>query len=124
MKKCNICGDNKVYLVKNSFGWRWVCTTCKAYVGCHKGTQVPLGTMADNTLRKYRQQAHFYFDYMWKIKKQNGDYLARKKGYAWLSKQLDIPIVKTHIGMFDKKQCEKVIKICKKYYGRFGIVNG
>ena len=33
--------------------------------------------------------------------------------YAWLAKQLDIPVVDSHIGYFDLEQLRKVYKILK-----------
>ena len=42
-------------------------------------------------------------------------YEARTLGYRWLSGQMGTPIELTHIGMFDEKQCKKVIQICEKY---------
>lgn len=40
--------------------------------------------------------------------------MIRNKLYKSLSIYLDIPIAKTHIGMFDKKLCEKVIEFVRE----------
>ena len=94
----------------------WACMPCKAWVGCHPGTQMPLGRLADAELRTAKQAAHNAFDPLWKGKirrdgcsKRN----ARGAGYAWLAKQLGIPGEDCHIGMFDVETCRRVAEICR-----------
>ena len=38
----------------------------------------------------------------------------RHQAYKWLSDQLGIPPEYTHIGMFKKETCQKVVKLCKE----------
>jgi len=87
----------------------WVCDPCGARVGCHKGTDSPLGTMANHELRTFRQQAHTAFDPKWR--KTNKP---RSKAYAWLAKKMRISTSNCHIGSFNIEQCKQVIRICQR----------
>lgn len=120
MKKCPYCGAD--VLIKDAsfvyqhtakakqWGKIWVCSNypkCDAYVGCHKGTEIPLGRLANARLRTLKKEAHKQFDPIWK-----SGFMSRKRAYEWLSDMLDMDIEDCHIGMFDIKQCQEVIHIC------------
>lgn len=96
----------------------WRCE-CGAYVGCHPGTRVPLGTPADQPLRRARQALHnrrvdpiwmtadglpFYKpesdQARWQIRRT-----ARSRLYAFLATKLGISEDECHIGMFDMERC-------------------
>lgn len=124
---CDYCGekaelvDSKV-IYGRSYGHKvWLCRKCMAYVGCHKGTDKPLGRLANAELRYWKRRAHDAFDPLWKYGRFRG---YRNAAYAWLAQKMGIPVEKTHIGMFDVAQCKKVIEIIKndtyggKNYGR------
>lgn len=126
MKKviCDYCGSRAKLVDSNviygrSYGKIYLCEKCGAYVGVHKGTDVPLGRLANAELRYWKMQAHAAFDPLWKYGKFKG---FRKVAYGWLSDQLSLPPEKTHIGMFDVDQCKKVIEVCnaerRKPYGK------
>jgi hypothetical protein len=83
------------------------CAPCKAYVGCHKGTPRPLGTLADAELRRLRLEAHMAFDPIWKDSN-----VTRTAAYKWLSNQLGITPDECHIGKFDLRMCERAIAVC------------
>lgn len=85
----------------------YVCFQCKAYVGCHPGTDKPLGRLANAELRKAKQAAHAAFDPMWREKK-----MKRQNAYAWLADKLNINRNECHIGMMDEQTCRKVVEIC------------
>jgi hypothetical protein len=40
----------------------WQCAPCGAHVGCHPGTDKPLGTLAKARLRRLRHECHVVFD--------------------------------------------------------------
>jgi len=80
-----------------------------AYVGCHKGTSVPLGRLADTELRQWKSAAHRAFDPIWRPKLGEKQ-MSRKKAYAWLARQLNIPKKECHIGMFDITLCAQTVK--------------
>ncbi|MFW9872545.1 MAG: zinc-finger-containing protein [Candidatus Thorarchaeota archaeon] len=89
----------------------WLCKDCYAYVGCHKGTDKPLGRLADKELRYWKKKAHAVFDPFWKTGR-----IKRREAYKRLAKKLDIPFKKCHIGKFDIEMCKKVVDLCKGYY--------
>lgn len=112
---CDYCGS-QAELVKGDviYHYRpdlydlnfWWCKNCDAYVGCHKGTDKPLGRLANAELRKWKSKVHRMFDPKWK----NGN-LTRADAYKWLAKKMAIEINQCHIGMFDILRCKKAIKI-------------
>lgn len=83
----------------------WLCDGCEAYVGCHPGTQTPLGSPANKETRKARNAAHAAFDPIWKGKKRG-----RAQAYALLAKKLGLHPDRCHIGYFDTRMCEQVLK--------------
>ena len=117
---CSYCGQltklvqgSKIYKVHNkpySKKYFYHCQDCDAYVGCHRGTDKPLGTIANNRLRKLRKSCHDSFDKIWKNK-----HLSRSKAYKWLASELNIPTKQCHIGMFDEEMCMIAIEKSNQY---------
>jgi hypothetical protein len=96
------------------------CVPCDAWVGCHTGTDNPLGRLANAELRAAKQAAHAAFDPLWKAKRDRQGIKqksARGAGYRWLADQLGVPYEHCHIGMFDVEQCRRVIELCAPYRG-------
>ena len=90
-----------------SEGMVYACSNypdCDTYVGCHPGTDRPLGTMAGQSLRSVRVKAHRAFDWAWKSKR-----LSRTEAYGLMADILELPDRLSHIAMLDKDQCRKVI---------------
>lgn len=112
--KCPYCGatskvadDTVIY--GHHYGYIYLCSNwpkCDAFVGIHKGTSRPKGTLANAELREARKAAHYWFDQLW----QSGK-IKRKDAYQFLADVLRIPVNKCHIGMFDLKQCKNVVDI-------------
>lgn len=86
----------------------YVCDPCKAWVGCHRGTDNPLGRLANAELRQAKSAAHSVFDQIWKR-----GLMPRYKAYSWLADQLGIDREDCHIGMFDVDTCERVVLISR-----------
>lgn len=113
--KCPYCNSDTKFMDSKkiygkSYGMVWACINypkCDAFVGVHKGTNKPLGRLANAELREYKKKAHAAFDPLWK----DGG-MKRIEAYGWLSKQLELPMDETHIGMFDIDMCKKVITVC------------
>jgi hypothetical protein len=80
------------------------CRPCNAHVGCHKHSWKPLGSLANEELRKERSRTHQVFDALWK---NVGDY-TRSQAYAWMADLLGTEKSKTHIGMLTIAQCRTV----------------
>lgn len=113
---CPYCGNQAEYIDSEaiygrSYGMVYLCRPCDAYVGVHKGTDKPLGRLANAKLRRWKQAAHAAFDPLW----QTGPYRGkRNKAYRWLAEQMGLPVKETHIGMLDVDKCKRVIQICEK----------
>lgn len=86
------------------------CAPCKAYVGCHKNSDKPLGRLANAELRAAKSAAHIAFDPLWKDGHMN-----RTEAYIWLAKNMEIHRDTCHIGMFDLEQCAKVVALVNEY---------
>lgn len=119
---CPYCGNKPVLkdsieIYGQSYGLIWHCEPCGAYVGVHKGTEVPLGRLANGVLREYKKQAHAAFDVIWqhKISRSMSKKVARGETYNWLAEQMGMEPKDCHIGMFDENQCVEVIKICSQF---------
>jgi hypothetical protein len=114
---CPYCGKdaqltNSTVLYGKDYGWVWVCKCVEgwAYVGCHRSTKHPLGTLANHELREARKRAHAAFDPLWK-----DGLMSRSAAYRWLSSELGIAKENCHIACFDLERCELVIKAVDKY---------
>jgi hypothetical protein len=95
---------DSIYIYRyRSYGKMWICYRCDAHVGCHKGTDKPLGTLANAELKKARQLTHKEFDRLWKKK-----HFTRTESYKMLADFLGITKDKCHIGMFDIETCREV----------------
>lgn len=116
--KCDYCRDpatlvkgKKIYPHRPDLYelFFWECEPCKAYVGTHKNNpkHKRLGRLANAELRQAKKRAHFAFDPLWR----RGD-MNRREAYKWISEELQILPRYCHIGMFNLKQCKKLIKIC------------
>jgi hypothetical protein len=86
------------------------CQNCNARVGCHKGTNRPLGNVANEVLRLKRMETHQVFDAFW-----SSHGMSRTQGYKWLASQMNLSETRTHIGGFEMDQCQQVIDLCRKY---------
>lgn len=118
-KECHYCGGD-VRLVNNkeiyggqSYGvWplAYLCGKCKAYVGVHRNTHIPMGYLADGPTREARIQAKNAFNPMWI---NHG--MRRTEAYKWLADKMGILKEQCHIGMFDVESCNEVIKHVQEY---------
>jgi hypothetical protein len=85
----------------------WTCG-CGAYVGCHPGTENPLGYPAGPEARKARNAAHAAFDPIWRSKQ-----MTRSEAYKWLASELGQSASKTHISWMDEPTARRVVKLCE-----------
>lgn len=106
------------------YGPIYLCRPCNAWVGCHVGTTLPLGRLADAVLRTWKTRAHDAFDPIWQgavdaaftrhgffPKGVKARY--RSAAYGALAGLLGIPKPDCHIGMFDVDTCRRVIELCE-----------
>lgn len=114
---CDYCGhraelvDDAVIYGRSYGHTAYLCRSCGAYVGCHGRSDKPLGRLANAQLRRWKMAAHAAFDPLWK----RGPFRGRRRAaYAWLAEKMALPVEKTHIGMFDERQCQQVIEIIRQ----------
>jgi hypothetical protein len=113
---CPVCGSKPVLNSREAVGYGgqgsgkvWTCSNwpdCDTYVGCHRKTTIPLGTLADGELRSLRKRAHNAFDWSWK---KGG--MTRDGAYGLLMEELGLEENEAHIGMMDQEQCRQTIRI-------------
>ena len=122
---CRYCGSPVVYTSNAEIygkeygtGKCYLCRNCRAFVGVHPGTDTPLGTLANEELREWRKEAHFWFDRIWKKPTR---ITTRYNAYGYLAKKMGLPREETHIGMFEIEQCKKVIEFSKERMQRNGV---
>lgn len=95
-------------------GYLYVCDRypkCDSYVGAHKKTKLPMGTLANGDLRNKRIQAHKAFDWMWKY-----GLMTKWQAYKWMQGKLDLSDEQAHIAMFSEYMCDRLIAECNKAY--------
>ena len=116
--KCPFCGNHAKLVGGDAiyphrpdlFAKRfYLCESCDAYVGCHGNTVIPLGTLANEPLRRARNRAHTAFDPLWKLGEMRcGD------AYGWLAEKLGISKKETHIALFTETQCLDVVNAVRE----------
>ncbi len=89
---------------------------CDAYVGVHKDSKRPMGTLANGDLRNKRIQAHKVFDKMWK-----SGLMTKWQAYKWLQGKFALNEKQAHIAMFSEYMCDQLINICNEVYKNLNI---
>lgn len=117
---CNVCGTAAVNPIGNhaiygrpygDWPYIYLCLECKAYVGIHPETDLPLGTLADSDTRDMRKAAKSLF------LKINQRHFKRKrdKSYAWLAEKMGIDRSVCHFAMFDYDRAFQALEICNDF---------
>ena len=108
--EAELVGGSAVYPHRKDLASKcfWMCKPCDAYVGCHPGTDKPLGRLANSELRRWKMLAHSKFDPLWR----SGS-MSRSEAYSQLSKALGIPRSAAHIGMCDVEQWTGVVDVMR-----------
>jgi hypothetical protein len=117
--KCPYCGAHadlrpaSVVYGGGADGWLWVCArypACDSYVGVHKKTREPLGTLADNALRYKRITTHRAFNRLW----EDG-FMSRNKAYVWMQSIFGLNRDQAHIAMFSEYMCDELTAACAQF---------
>lgn len=117
---CDNCGSINIEQTKNDriygriFGeWPeiYYCNDCRAAVGCHPNTLIPLGRMADRATRQLRKKLHDSFDPIWK-----SGLMSRSQAYYWLANELRISHDDCHVSWLSKELLKRAVEICRMYF--------
>lgn len=91
----------------------YVCShwpECDAYVSAHKKSRLPMGTLANSSLRHKRILAHRALANL-----QVSHKMEKWAAYLWLQGKLGLTDSQTHIGLFSEQMCEQVIALCRQH---------
>lgn len=94
------------------YGKIWLCSNypkCDSFVGVHKDTDKPLGTMANKLTRWWRKKTHESIDWLWKDK-----VMSRKNVYYAIKNLMNMTEDQAHIGKFTADQCKELIRVFKE----------
>lgn len=110
--RCPYCHIDTEYVDSSvvygkSYGMIYRCPRCGAFVGTHKGTKIPLGTPANEELRKLRKDTHGIFDVIWQSGQMSRTQLYKKAAEAFNVKEL-------HIGNLNLQGCLQLIEFAQK----------
>ena len=116
--KCPYCGRMAVlksaafvYGDKAIEEYVYVCSgypNCDSYVGVHRGSLKPKGTLANGDLRNMRIQAHKLFSQFW----ANG-IMTKKQAYHWIQDRFALTEDQAHIGNFSEYMCGQLMDECR-----------
>lgn len=114
-KTAQLVGGDTIYPRRDDLHHKkfWYCEPCKAWVGCKPNGSQPLGTLANQELRKFRIDAHKVFDPLWQA--TDSVFETRDDAYQWLAEQMGLAFQRTHFAMFNTHQCEQAISIVTKF---------
>lgn len=117
----SLVGGDKIYPHRRDlYGKRFWRCECGAYVGCHPGTEVALGTPCGPLTKAARIDAHAALDPLWRRKMARDGvpkHEARGAAYLWLAEQLGIAPEECHVGMMDADMARRVVEVCRPYSG-------
>jgi len=92
----------------------YICSrypACDSYVGVHKKSKQPLGTLADKSLRAKRIQAHKVFNRLW----ESGT-MKKWQAYKWMEAKFGLNSQQAHIAKFSEYMCNELIALCEKSF--------
>lgn len=109
---------------KKVYPWRpdladkpmYACFDCNAWVGCHPGTTISLGRLANKESRHLKMLAHEAFDPLWKEKK-----LTRSQAYKWLREAMGLSKKECHIGLMSDDDLKRAIALCRAKCKELGV---
>ena len=96
----------------NPDNYLYVCSgypSCDSYIGVHKKSMRPMGTLANGDLRHKRILAHRALEHL-----QQSRHMEKWEVYIWLQAKLGLNDQQAHIGMFSDGMCDEVIRLCYK----------
>lgn len=80
---------------------------CDSYVSAHKKTLLPMGTLANASLRRKRILAHRSFNRLW----EDGP-MEKWQAYKWMQAKFSLRSDQAHIAMMSEYMCDQLIAAC------------
>jgi len=99
-----------------SYGMVYLCRGCDAYCGVHKGTDKPMGSLANKELRELRKECHALFDNRWKVKligNAESKSKIRNAEYQWLADKLGITKEECHFSQMSLELMKQSLQLLK-----------
>lgn len=82
---------------------------CDSYVGTHKKSKKPLGTLAGKELRRKRIKAHKVFNQIW-----IHNIMQKWQAYKWMQAKFSLNSDQAHIAKFSEHMCDELIAVCEE----------
>ena len=98
-------------------GKLYVCArypACDSYVGAHRGSLLPMGTLANKALRRKRMEAHTALQRV-----VASGIMTKKQMYRCIQAEFGLPAEEAHIGKFSELRCQQVIDLCSRFFPSF-----
>lgn len=96
------------YLYGRRYGkhpYLYICKNCKASVGVHPDSNIPLGTLADTYLKDHRKRAKaLFFQYT------HFRGMSRSQAYKFLRTRYELPPNEAHFGMMEAPILKRIIE--------------
>ena len=105
----------------NPDNYLYVCSgypSCDSYIGVHKKSMRPMGTLANGDLRHKRIEAHRALN-----KVVQAGVMTKHGAYIWLQNRLCLREKDMHIGMFSEYRCEETIRECNILMEQYAKTN-
>lgn len=107
-----IAHHDQVYgRIYGNWPWLYRCEGCRAYVGMHPFTNIPLGTLATPEIRQARKQCKSPFESLYKSGR-----LTRSEAYERLAEKLGIEKEQCHFAWFNVEMCQKAEKAARQIF--------
>jgi len=90
----------------------YVCSrypACDSYVGIHRASLKPLGTLAGKELRGKRIEAHKVFNLLWE-----SGLMKKWQAYKWMEAKFGLCGRQAHIAKFSEYMCDELISVCEQ----------
>lgn len=109
---CNLCSatvelvsKKEIYESANKNDFVYLCTNCRAYIGCKSGTCIATGSLANEVIRLARREAHAALSELLKSGRMN-----KSEAYEWMQHLLNLPLNRRGIGWLNENECRQLIK--------------
>jgi hypothetical protein len=126
--KCDYCGADAVlksaqdagYPYRDERGAFWVCVPCGAWIGVNARSKMrlPLGRMANATLRQAKSELHDVLEPLVQAKMRRDRcnvYEARSKALRWIAESLGLSPKDRSIHRLNEVQCRQAIARVKSW---------